>query len=389
MARLALPASWAGALTRQRGPLRTYQWLWLLLCTLGALVVAAPRILSQPLIYTSSAAITFDTARYGSLYRDGEPTADYLAVQEIAISLLRFRQDGEQPRYPGLGSPTLGVRYDPQPDGTVNVLTVGRTPAEAQQLADDAAEALARSIRAAGGREIFRVLSGGYLVNALLHGNAAPTLFEEQLRTLYLTSAFLLNKPTDPDARQIRVEQLAAEDLSNLARAFEVRDVEIVNVELPSIRARIAQAQLDCRAALRIDKERAQQECLDEQRLTTGLDAIRRALEYPQHALCARHPLRGLSLRARPAASPPGRAEYPALLGAGRAARAGAAAAWAWPSTGACRRDAQAIRAVGLPRADPQPGAARPARALQGQRAGLPLDAARAAAADAGVLAGL
>jgi lipopolysaccharide transport system permease protein len=155
---------------------------------------------------------------------------------------------------------------------------VGRSPAEAQQLADDAAEALARSIRAAGGREIFRVLSGGYLVNALLHGNAAPTPFEEQLRTLYLTSSFLLNKPTDPDARQIRVEQLTAEDLSNLARAFEVRDVEIVSVDLPAIRARIAQAQLDCRAALRVDKERAPQECLDEQRLTTGLDAIRRAL---------------------------------------------------------------------------------------------------------------
>ena len=32
MARLAIPSNWAGALVRQRGPLRTYQWLWLLLC---------------------------------------------------------------------------------------------------------------------------------------------------------------------------------------------------------------------------------------------------------------------------------------------------------------------------------------------------------------------
>jgi homopolymeric O-antigen transport system permease protein len=279
MARLAMPAGWAGALTRQRGPLRTYQWLWLLLCMLGALVVAAPRILSQPLIYTATATVTFDTARYGGLYRDGQPTPDYLAIQDIAINLLRFRQDGEAPRYPGLGSPTLGVRYNPQPGGSIAVFAVGRSPAEAQQLADDAAEALARSIRAAGGREIFRVLSGGYLVNALLHGNAAPTPFEEQLRTLFLTSSFLLNKPTDPDARQIRVEQLAPEDVSNLARAFEVRDVEIVGVDLPAIRERIRQAQLDCRAALRRDKDRAPSECLDEQRLTTGLDAIRRALD--------------------------------------------------------------------------------------------------------------
>ena len=54
MARVAIPGGWAGALTRQRGPLRMYQWLWLLLCTAGALVVAAPRILSQPVIYTST-----------------------------------------------------------------------------------------------------------------------------------------------------------------------------------------------------------------------------------------------------------------------------------------------------------------------------------------------
>ncbi len=387
MARLALPASWAGALTRQRGPLRTYQWLWLLLCTLGALVVAAPRILSRPLIYTSSAAITFDPARYGSLYRDGKPTADYLAVQEIAISLLRFRQDGEQPRDPGLGSPTLGVRYDPQPDGTINVLTVGRSPAEAQRLADDAAEALARSIRAAGGREIFRVLSGGYLVNALLHGNAAPTLFEEQLRTLYLTSAFLLNKPTDPDARQIRVEQLAAEDLSNLARAFEVRDVEIVNVELPSItRAsgrRSSTAGPRC-ASIRSARSEVPRRAAAHHR--PGRDP--QGARYPQHALCARHPLRGLSQRARHPASPAGRAEYTGAAGAGRLIRLVLGGVNVALDRGS-RRDAQATRAAGLPRADPQPGAARPERALPEQRAGLPLDAGRAAAADAGVLAGL
>jgi lipopolysaccharide transport system permease protein len=278
MARIALPGDWAGALARQRGPLRTYQWLWLLLCTASGLVVAAPRILSQPVIYTSTAAMRFDTARYGSLIRDGQPTDDYLAVQSIAVGLLRHLQDGETPRYPGLGSPTLGVQFSPHMDGTVGLLAVGGSPAEAQRLADDAAEALARSIRAAGGREIFRVLSGSYLVNALLQGNGAPTPFEEQLRTLFLTSAFPLNKPTDPDARQITVEQLAPEDISNLARAFEVRDVEISSVDLPALRKRIRQAGLDCRAASRNGNARAPQECVDEQRLTNGLEAIRRAL---------------------------------------------------------------------------------------------------------------
>ena len=76
MARLAVPSGWAGALIRQRGPLRTYQWLWLLLCATGALIAAAPRILSQPVVYTSTAAATFDARRYGGLFTGGQPNGE-------------------------------------------------------------------------------------------------------------------------------------------------------------------------------------------------------------------------------------------------------------------------------------------------------------------------
>src|SRR5262245_18531757 len=142
MARLALPAGWAGALTRQRGPLRTYQWLWLLLCTLGALVVAAPRILSQPLIYTTTAAARIDGARrYRELFNAGPEDPDFLAVREIALELLHAQ-------YPELGSPRLGVRFEPRGGGAFEVVAVGRSPGEAQSLADAGAEALARSARA-------------------------------------------------------------------------------------------------------------------------------------------------------------------------------------------------------------------------------------------------
>src|SRR5689334_24914178 len=97
MARVALPGDWAGVLTRERGPLRTYQWLWLLLCTAGALIVAAPRILSQPVIFTSSAAASFNLSRYGGLYKDGQPNAEqFVPVQNIAIELLKFQADGER-----------------------------------------------------------------------------------------------------------------------------------------------------------------------------------------------------------------------------------------------------------------------------------------------------
>jgi lipopolysaccharide transport system permease protein len=278
MARVGIPNAWANALMRQRGALLTYQWLYLLLCMVGALFVTAPRILSQPVIYTTSATVTFPPERFGSLYNNGQPTGDYAAVEEIAISLVRYLRDGEQARYPSLGSPLQGVKYTPQPDGTIVVTTVASSPKEAQRLADDAAEALARSIRAAGGREIFRVLSGGYLAHALLQGDASPTPFEQQLRTLYLTSSFGLNRPTSPDQRQIQLEDLSAEDRSNLARAFEIRDVELVNLDIPWVREQIARQGLDCRTALRTDPTRAPQFCQDEQRLTTGLDAIRNAL---------------------------------------------------------------------------------------------------------------
>jgi lipopolysaccharide transport system permease protein len=278
MARVAIPGGWAGALTRQRGPLRMYQWLWLLLCTAGALVVAAPRILSQPVIYTSTATASISLARYAGLYRNGQPNPEQLQpVENIAVELLKFRADGEAPRYPDLGSSTLGVRYEPQPDGSIRVLAVARGPAQAQRLAGDAAEAIARSIRAAGGREVFRVLTGSYLVNALQQGAAPATPFEAHLRTIFLTSAFPLNKPPDPDERRITVDQLDAETRSDLARALEVRDVELSKVDLPALQRGIADAGLDCRAA-RAAKGRPPQPCADEQRLITGLDAIRRAI---------------------------------------------------------------------------------------------------------------
>lgn len=279
MARVALPAGWASALVRRRGPLLIYQWLWLLLSTFGALVVAAPRILSQPLIYTTTATVSFERARYGGLYPGGQVSAETVAVQNIAVELLIHLQDGDAPRYPGLGSPTLGVAYSPQPDGSIRALAVAGNPEQARRLADDAAEAIARSIRAAGGREIFRILTGSYLVNALQSGNSAATPFEAQLRTIYLNNAFPLNRSTDPDVRRITVEQLGPEERSDLARALEVRDVELSKADLPAIQAQIGRDGLDCPAALRANRAGAPPACVDEQRLSTGLDAIRRAIQ--------------------------------------------------------------------------------------------------------------
>ncbi|MEO7911370.1 MAG: ABC transporter permease, partial [Roseiflexaceae bacterium] len=225
------------------------------------------------------------TQRYGGLFTQGRINGEYQAVERIAIELLQASQDAGTPRYAGLGSPTLGLRYEPQPDGNIRVVAIGRSPAQAQRLADDAAEALARSIRAAGGREVFRILTGSYLYRSLVEGQATTDPFQKQLRTIYLTSAFPLNRAPDPDARQINAGQLAPEERSDLARALEVRDVELSRNDLPALQERNSAAGLECRAALRTRQARADALCLEEQRLTDelkrlteGLAAIRSAL---------------------------------------------------------------------------------------------------------------
>jgi lipopolysaccharide transport system permease protein len=268
MARLAIPSSWAGALIRQRGPLRTYQWLWLLLCAAGALLTAGPRILSQPVVYTTAAAVQLDTrpdgGRYRELYTSGQPDDDFNAVREMAVALLRARAD-----YAALGSPTLGLAFHPQADGRVLVAANGPNASAAQALADDAAEALARNARAAGGREIMRQLMGWEL-KVSLDGNPPATEFQRRLRTIIQTSAFPLNRPTEPVPTHITVDQLQPEDVSDLTRALEVRDEQIARIDLPNLDRRMRSA--PSQAATLIERER--------QQLVDGRAGIQGALDY-------------------------------------------------------------------------------------------------------------
>ena len=60
--------------------LRLYHWVWVRLCVLGALAAAAPRVLSQPVIYFANAQTRFDTGRYGGIYAPVSPSATGLSV---------------------------------------------------------------------------------------------------------------------------------------------------------------------------------------------------------------------------------------------------------------------------------------------------------------------
>ena len=267
MARLAFPGV-ASALVRQRGPLRLYQWLWLLLCTLGALAAAAPRILSQPVIYTSSTSVALAQARYGELTNQGPDDPDFGAVRTIALDLLRQqRDDSGQPRYAELGLPTLGVRLVAAP-GQAEVTAVGGSAEQARALAQDAAEALARSVAAAGGREIFRRLVG-WEQYAAASGAPPRTAFQQQLRQIWLTSAFPLNQAIDMEREPLTVDMLQAEDVSDLSRALEVRSSELALIDLPALRLRRDASEGSQRAQL--DR--------DVLRLERGLQELRLTLE--------------------------------------------------------------------------------------------------------------
>ncbi len=305
MARVAVPSQWAGALVRQRGPLRVYQWLWLVLCVVGAFAAAAPRLLQRPYLYTSSAAVQVDTARYSQLFAvrsDGR--RDFDDVRDIAGLLLSFDT-------PELNrQPLLQLSYAPQGEGVVLVTATvgGNAPndanaARAQTLANTAAEALARSVRAAGGREIFRRLVGWEEYAAF---QAAPprTPFQQTLRDIQLYNAFPLNRPVDIVSEPFTVDQLAPEDMSDLARAFEVQETVFSRADLPAARGRLDAPALtaeQCAAA----QNGATQAQRDVCRMERGLVAIRQALTTLQNDFGAGYaPLQPSAVYQRDTAAP-------------------------------------------------------------------------------------
>ena len=220
MARLALPPVWVGALVRQRGPLRLYQWLWLALCTAGGLVVAGPRIVSQPVVYHAAAETRFDTAQYPSLYAEGAPAGDFQIAVADATNALRQRFFSR--RELRLGLPTYRIEYQPQSPGVVRVLGVGPAALDSQQLADAGAEELARQIQAAGGREILRNLLNWEFTRAF-RGEPADTPFAARLRDIIALRAFPLSREIEIAERRMALDDLGVAEQGYLARALESR----------------------------------------------------------------------------------------------------------------------------------------------------------------------
>jgi lipopolysaccharide transport system permease protein len=203
--------------------LRLYQWLWVLLCVVGALAVAAPRVLSQPVVYFAAAEMRFDTRRYGSLYAEVAPgvTGLQVAIGDANEALRRRTLAAGDVRY---GRPDYRADFIPGEQGTITIRGVAPTAAEAKALADSAAEELVRQVRAAGGREILRNMLGWELWLAMEpEGLAAPGAFDVLLREIIRTSAFPMSRELEPFSTPRDIAGLPREELNDMARALEAR----------------------------------------------------------------------------------------------------------------------------------------------------------------------
>ncbi|MGQ9926639.1 MAG: ABC transporter permease [Chloroflexaceae bacterium] len=203
--------------------LKLYHWLWLLLAVIGALAVAAPRVLSQPVTYVARAETRFDLRRYGPIY---EPVAAGVSGLDIAINdaTEALRQDRLARADVRFGRPDFRVVFTPREPGVVEARGIGPTAAEAQALANAGAEALARHVRAAGGREILRNMLGWEFWLALQpEGRPAPTPFDVLLRDILRLNAFPMSRALEPVSTPRVIADLPGEELSDLARALEAR----------------------------------------------------------------------------------------------------------------------------------------------------------------------
>ncbi|NTW00699.1 MAG: ABC transporter permease [Oscillochloris sp.] len=203
--------------------MRLYHWLWVFLCVVGALAVAAPQVLSRPVMYYATAQTQFDIARYGGLYNQVAPNRTGLDVA-ISDATETLRQETLARRELRFGLPNFQVTFIPdKTQGIVQVRGIAPTAAEAQTLANAGAAELVRQVRAAGGREILRNMLGWELWLSLDQSNANSEPFDLLLREIIRTQAFPMSREVEPFSHPRSVTALPREEQLDLARALESR----------------------------------------------------------------------------------------------------------------------------------------------------------------------
>ncbi len=213
---------------------RLLHWLVVLGAALAAVVIALPSVLRQPTLYTASATVRYDPAMFPNLVADGKASDTLLAQQQNLGGVL------EKTKYETLRQYGLAYTYPTASD--ITITAVGRSPQVATDIANDAADGLARRIEATQGlpllrkvvgQEIRLALQGGApveceaaVLRAVVSGQRPPVMACEQrlLRELFLTQAVPAVAPVQGNTS---FANMTPSERSAVARALEVLDGQI------------------------------------------------------------------------------------------------------------------------------------------------------------------
>lgn len=214
MARVATTGWVTGQVTGSR--LRYYHIVFMIVSALAAAAIAAPSILTQPVLYTAQATVRFDTARFPNLIQNNTATDDFRALQTQLGAVLADR-------YAGLGSNRVGVDYRVAggSPAMVDIVAVSGSISESMALANDAAEGIARRIYATEGTTLLRHVLGGQL-GASLEGHPIVDREEVLLRQLILTDAFF--GTIKATKSRTTLKSLAPEQQAAVTRALEAQE---------------------------------------------------------------------------------------------------------------------------------------------------------------------
>lgn len=277
--------------------LRLYQWLWIVLCVVGGLVVVAPRILSRPVIYQTQAVVSFAMDRYGGLYGEREnpdkiefhtgychtpPTDFHIALCDAHHVVQQQLLAQHEVRF---GLPTYTIAYGPEEGGRVVVRGIAPTPAEAQMLANLGAEELVRQVQAAGGREVLRNLLGWEMVVAM-RNDPLVSPFEQHLRDIILRNAFPMSRPIEPVSARMTLDDLTPAEQNDLARALEAR-YNLLTFEINTRNAALDRACNTSYPITTAEREAMLQTC------ATHNDDVRKELDLRQRAIASREAING------------------------------------------------------------------------------------------------
>jgi lipopolysaccharide transport system permease protein len=204
---------------------RTYFLIFLGAAIVILLAMFVPRQLALPVLYRAQTTVTIDRDRYRELYdAEGVLDADFDAVVFQAQRIMAAR-------YPGFGEAELAYTLTQNASG-IDVHVDATDPQVARRVADEFADMLVLSVRAAGGREILRNLLG-WEITLAVRGESTTDPATVMLREFLRQSIFVFSRPIEPVADYVQFSALPETDQYDLVRAVEYRLFELTALEIP------------------------------------------------------------------------------------------------------------------------------------------------------------